>query len=596
LEPEDLGVSERLDRFRAEIGMGEFVAPDGTTAARADGGGLAVGRAVFDHVAQIERGRRRVAGLVASQLKGASRGDDPIYLTGADGSKAIERAWLLLDSEIKTWCSQRLSPYEWIWMIRRLPMAHIWGLGARLSGKLHLASMALSTATRPSAVRGDGFVEVGKVHGKALAYLVGIVDALLDFEMCYRVVGKGGTATLRVREGRLHPIEDEQLRLRLQEYDDRVRAHPAWGGLGVHSPQLAGVREEGQEAEGPFVMVAARAMPRWVDGPKGAMGFERFTSTNLDLTEVFDLLANARALPLGVPTTELGALLSLLGAYLPLEGAGRLKTANVRMVGYSVHLGDVQVTEAESVVGEALRKGIEILRSRAPHWAPESVESAWRTLRAIQGGLFPRRAGPVVISLGQQGFIVDWHAACIRLLERSRYPRVDGPAANVRSGTFEAQVREAIGRTPCRPMPWLEKLQGVHLRPTAGEDAFGEIDAAASLPGGAIHLLVSCKSYLFSEEYQRGDYKVCRNISLNLEADILAALRLAERLQSHREGANYRIPNDAVLLPIVITPRHMYCAADVSRHRWGDLNDGPPVCGGLQELLDYLDGLEPTAE
>jgi hypothetical protein len=43
-------------------------------------------------------------------------------------------------------------------------------------------------------------------------------------------------------------------------------------------------------------------------------------------------------------------------------------------------------------------------------------------------------------------------------------------------------------------------------------------------------------------------------------SDALSITQLAAALLANREGENYRIPSDAVLIPVVVTPRLMYAA------------------------------------
>ena len=152
-------------------------------------------------------------------------------------------------------------------------------------------------------------------------------------------------------------------------------------------------------------------------------------------------------------------------------------------------------------------------------------------------------------------------------------------------------MRAAVNQTACAPAEWLAQLLGRHL--TFERKNLSEIDAAATLPGGKVHLVISCKSYLFTEEYERGDFNVVRNVNERLLKDIEKWMDFVNTLNTHRVGDNYRIPDDAYLVPIVVTPRVLFIEDDVSSIRV--LNDdwGPRIVSSVGELISILSGWAP---
>ena len=114
------------------------------------------------------------------------------------------------------------------------------------------------------------------------------------------------------------------------------------------------------------------------------------------------------------------------------------------------------------------------------------------------------------------------------------------------------------------------------------------MDAAASLPGGRTHLIISCKSYPYSAACERGEFGEVRNIAVKLHTDARSALLFVHRLGELELRARYSIPKEAVLVPVVVTPRIMYrneatCSERVLPEIWA-----PRLGSGFGELVGLL--------
>ncbi len=133
---------------------------------------------------------------------------------------------------------------------------------------------------------------------------------------------------------------------------------------------------------------------------------------------------------------------------------------------------------------------------------PRSFLDLFEAVLAIKGSMWPFRAGPAIHKMGN-AFCLDLYAATMMLSETAEFSAVGGLAGNLRGNHFEKAVQRVIDETPWRPPPELKPLSGFMLR-DHGKD-LSDIDAVALRDH--VLLLVSCKSRIYSDAYDRGDQK-----------------------------------------------------------------------------------------
>lgn len=521
---------------------------------------------------------------------------DEVHRTDYHGSGAEAAAFLrdgisALDGRGLEMFGRRLPAYDWLWMIRRLPLRHIWSPGGAMSTRALMTGLALGNNTAPGQLMAGGLVAMTSRHGRSLAFLHGYASVLSELIMAYRWVGKGGHVTLDFKANTVSSGGSEDLWARITEYDARVFDEDTWGGFGVLLPEISRVNPQPERGEGPILLLAARNEPVWagVDTPDPAV--ERYAERFVHLDELFTLLAAPHAPGAADLNAEMGVLLPLLAAYRILYAADTAARQNARRVGYSVLLGPTPPT-GETQWYNAARDAIEWAQNRLPEgMVPTTPEALWARLVALRPSASPLQQGPVIVTMGADAFIVDWAACTARFITALRYPKLQGEAANVRADAFEESVRAAVGQTACAPSEWLQALIGRHLR--LEQVNLSEIDAAATLPDGNVHLVISCKSYQYTEEYERGDFNAVRNVNQRLLDDLIKWVAFVKTLNNHRVGDNYRIPDDAYLVPIVVTPRVLFVENDVSSIRVLNEAWGPHIVSSVGELINVLSGWAP---
>jgi hypothetical protein len=111
--------------------------------------------------------------------------------------------------------------------------------------------------------------------------------------------------------------------------------------------------------------------------------------------------------------------------------------------------------------------------------------------------------------------------------------------------------------SPWAPPPSIRRLIGHHFKKDG--KAFGEVDAFAAQD--RILLLVSCKSVVYTAEYDRGDFAVVRNVRTMLEeADEKFVGLAAHFTQNPNGGQEYDFTAYDLIAYVVVTPQIMFVA------------------------------------
>ncbi len=184
-----------------------------------------------------------------------------------------------------------------------------------------------------------------------------------------------------------------------------------------------------------------------------------------------------------------------------------------------------------------------------PGPVPDNAEQVLADLVNLEIGSWPLIRGPIIRWAGDQ-IAVDIDAATDRLDRMLTIPnRIGGNLVNARAAHFEQYMQGQIDQTPWMPGPPLRALWSKTLR-INGKD-ITDVDAIAAR--GSTVLLVSCKSILYTPEYDGGDYRPVRNIRTNLEEyDTEWQARIAA-LRKSPVGDNYDLTGYA-LYGVVCTP------------------------------------------
>jgi hypothetical protein len=202
---------------------------------------------------------------------------------------------------------------------------------------------------------------------------------------------------------------------------------------------------------------------------------------------------------------------------------------------------------------------IEVIRSKTvARSIPETIEfdSPAEILSRLVGQrveLWPPSFGPAIREAGEDTFLIDMYGASRRLEQAlSRPPGAAGTAmANIWSRHFEDMVQEAINSTVWRPSTKLVDLRGPTLQ-AEGKD-ITDLDAVGENAGRA--LLVDCKSFPFSQDWDRGKYEAVRNLASDVDLAVRKWDKKMALFRANPVTRNYDFSAYSELIGVVVLPQ-----------------------------------------
>jgi hypothetical protein len=442
---------------------------------------------------------------------------------------------------------------EWLWFLRRVPdEAFAGSLPTTFGYKAGLADVASGLSTReagpiPLSSQAICF-DINESMVRLLVRFLTGVSYLFGIHVRLRFAGKGATFKKPLGNGVIPQYYvTQEIRQAIELYDMRVaRSQTSLGRVGT---EISAKTDDTDS-----MMVVHRTMPpRYIDTPIGqdvAFVETRFVPKFVSLDALQRL---NRDLQLGVTAMwppEVVALATLLRGGFEILASTRSAPGNVLNVGY--------VIMHEELFHHSLANCWDDMSSWQQKVFPMSLPirgttELLRRLKALRGSFWPLQFGPVIRDY-EDGICLDLNAATNSLEALLEFPAQQGRVANIRSGHFELAVQESINGSQWKPAQNLLRLRGAGLRREGRE--FTDIDALGAR--GDTLLLVSCKSVIYSKDYDAGDYRLVRNIaSLALES-VERWFEVIRTIQEHSSGDNYNFTEFSHVIGVVCVPHVIY--------------------------------------
>jgi hypothetical protein len=492
--------------------------------------------------------------------------------------------------------AQALSPYAWLWYLRRLPVEVFAGAWSTTEPyDLMLAETLSASSRQPELLAAErpGYVtfDLGDEALAAVFRLCGYASAISAVQVAIRRAGKGQVFRLD-QSGWPRAVDDGIVQTAIELYDLRVQDDH--GGLVAGTESVTRLNESSET----LPLLCAQRLPDWQDVPgwQGPLLRRRLVRVRgrwffhmLTIDRLLQMLRNGGGDSRDWWEQGLPSLVLLLravcldaihnsevsGSNLPRVGYVILPEARLRSVLDACLTGDYS-DDLREVFGDAL---------------PDSGETALAAATAVDVCAFPLAAGPLVRQVGGM-VLVDLGAATQRLLRMVTVPgRAGGALANVRAMHYEGVVQNLIDGTVWRPEGADRSLIRRVLR-RAGRTVT-DIDAVAARDGTL--LLVSCKSLPYSEELDAGEYKAVRNARTLVEQARHRWDEVVTDLIAHPHGDNYDLSGFNRLVGVVVTPHIVYTADPTTLDELFRDMPGLRKVSSVGELGRWLGGEPPAA-
>jgi hypothetical protein len=275
---------------------------------------------------------------------------------------------------------------------------------------------------------------------------------------------------------------------------------------------------------------------------------------------------------------EVITLIFLLRMAQYLLFCGETAASKVQEYGYMVTVEQEFVSLVDDFsrhVSDFTRK---IIAAAGP--IPQNGKELLARLQSLEGSIWPLRPGKIV----RRDFnciCIDLYGATALLDAALEYPRIAGRIGNVRGHHFEITVQKGIQTTA-----WAldEKLLGIRGRTIKINGAdITDLDAIATK--GKVLLLFSCKSLVYSAEYDRGDFNVVKAASDTATQAVDAWNSCIAIVKRYPRGDNFDFSAFQEIFGIVCTPRVLYVPISDSTK---EVLPGLRACSSLSEIIEWL--------
>jgi hypothetical protein len=385
----------------------------------------------------------------------------------------------------------RLSTYEWIWLLRRLPLEVI--PRSVESTPPYVLRVAQVLASRSRVLWGginrknsSAYFTVDRDKAKLVRDLVAAAIGVQRIHAMMRLVGKGAQL-IQTEDSVLCIIQDTTLRSAVELFDQRTaRGENFLSQVGIVDPDT-------KLLSGPmFPQGSYTKSTTWIP-----------TNTNLlrsdDVRYVpraIDIRLTARFIDLTQPQfADVLDILVVLDAIVKVARSDLASAINLLRTGY--------VTVSRQRLGQYIKRSITRLRNANVFNLHNNLGVGYFTavnvidrIRRGKPELLPLSSSPALIDAGGQ-MMLDGYSATMHLHTLLGIENDGGESSNLRAAAFEEFVQEIIDLSPCRPHESLRRLVGKTVRDAIG--VITDIDCVAETP--AYILLIDCKSKLRSHAF-----------------------------------------------------------------------------------------------
>jgi hypothetical protein len=481
---------------------------------------------------------------------------------------------------------------RWLWMLRRIPhhifsgaLPSTYGYDSTIADVLSSRSTCTRLQLQLSQDQVCSYSTFGAVSTR-LAEFCAAARYLAELHVRLRWAGKGSRFRLQ-RLGPPVPTPTIALQSAVELYDDRAISSAA--------PLNRGGTPLGLQT-GPDLIGSAHILridP--IEPQELPIPAEFVPDIGLSFPENEEWSTSYRFVPTFVSLEPLVRLTKLTGAtsIWPHEAATillLLRSAFIFVLQHRAGFLSLITRGYLMLTPERLRQLLDpvvadcqsLLRDIAPsHPLPLSASAFLDDLRLVSGSSWPLKAGPIIREEGPITCVDLW-AATARLESALEFPVTPGSLANARAHHFELATQEVLNRSAWRPSSLLAQLRGRSLR--VGGTTVTDIDAIGQSTGRL--LLVSCKSLVYSADYDTGTFRTVRNASSTVIGAVKEWQEKVRYLSSNPRGDNFDFSGFLQIVPLVCTPMVIYVPLGQATQ---EVQPGLRAATSLRELATWLE-------
>lgn len=551
-------------------------------------------RAVESDTGQHARAQGILAAIrIVNGLKQSPSWRSLRLIEGRDGSSFVAEAIEALNRTAAERARSSYGTYRWLWYLRRLPMT-VWtgGLPSTAPYDRQLTEILATrgAAGRPPSqpVSDDGLFPVDAAVARRIGWIVGFSQIVSQMHRVYRVIGKGGRAII----GPKAPPSwrwDAALQRAASIYDER--AHETYFAARLGSAVLREVHPRDWSPSTLLVLgrpteEAIMEIPLGPDDSRLVPTVMRWVPSFIDTNELEALLRHGDLVDPSLWNDDIPTLLLLLSFALYLYAVSPPNRPNLHQTGYVIISRELFREFWDGVAGDMLnelRQRFGLFASQFPGTGEQFLESVFK----YHGTPWPLHAGPLAFHVSDSQIGLDIANAGQRFLTSMQFPRIDGRVANVRALSFEESTQRSIDRMPWTASAEARALVEKRRLRLHGRD-IGDIDAAAIGPTTAI--LISCKSLLYTPQYDAGDFSAVAGAAAKIDQALKEWDAFIEVLRSNPVGDNYDVRSLGELVGVVITPAtHFIMPPMLDRMAVRSLR----AYSSLSELITWLESTPP---
>lgn len=527
------------------------------------------GAAAYYEIAEFCRKKRPPESNTLSGFEAASYLEDLIEITTRE---IISR-------------HEKYSSLRWLWYLRRLPdvvfagqynttIAYDRALAEVITGHFHEDEKLGESTSLTYPINPSVFRQINR--------FVGRVKFLSMLHVLYRRVGKGLEldTTKPILDYKINP----EIESAIKQYDLRHDNSFEFQGsrLGLANLNIdSAISEPTKDFSSAYLFF--EISPRvevpipYIDGStlRMGLGYANYVPSVLEVKKIVNpmpikfqkefYLDNVSAL------IQLHLMLpSMLHTYPMLLG-------RILQVGYfSIN---------ENLLKKLFNKHLEtvnkyLTKNSAVNVYPKTYEAWIDKIHKTPTNTWPLKVGKITRRIQSQ-IILDIVASTRALIQNIQLDR-SPLLGNARAALFEKECQQIINSSSWKPSSDFEEIRGKTLRKNSLQ--ITDIDSIGSK--GSVLLMVSCKSIIYDDEYDKGSYRVVKNIQSTIDEAVSYWDGIVNFFKNNPVGDNYDFSSFENIIGIVCTP---FVAYSSNQFTYREIRPDLQACISSGELSEWLE-------